>query len=85
MASFYLGNFGIGTFIHIALYIWVDTFVHSNMITKKNNLYKIPLEEVALKDDSPASKTIEFEFGNHDDIFDIIAKMQDKNMFDDKQ
>jgi len=55
------------------------------MITKKNNLYKIRLEEVALKDDSPASKTIEFEFGNHDDIFDIIAKMQDKNMFDDKQ
>jgi hypothetical protein len=54
------------------------------MITKKNNLYKIRLEEVLLKDNTPAQKSIEFEFKNHDDIFNIIDKMQEMDVFGDK-
>jgi hypothetical protein len=57
----------------------------TDMITKKNNLYKIRLEELALKDGTLANKSIDFEFENHDDVFDIITKMQDKNIFGDKQ
>jgi hypothetical protein len=53
------------------------------MTIKKNNLYKIQLAELALKDGSPANKTIEFEFDNHDDVFGIIEKMQSKNIFGD--
>jgi hypothetical protein len=54
------------------------------MITKKNNVYKIRLEEVLLKDNTPAQKSIEFEFENHDDIFNIIDKMQEMDIFGDK-
>lgn len=51
------------------------------MVVKKNNLYKIQLAEVALKNGGSASKRIEFEFENHDDLFDIIEKMKRKNIF----
>ena len=54
------------------------------MVAKKNNVYKIQLKEAQLKDGSPAHKTIEFEFENHDGIFNIISKIQDKNIFGDK-
>ena len=54
------------------------------MITKKNNVYKIRLEEVQLKNNTPAQKSIEFEFENHDDIFNIIDKMQEMDVFGDK-
>ena len=54
------------------------------MITKKNNIYKIRLEEVQLKDNSPAQKSIEFQFENHDDIFVIIDRMQEIDVLGDK-
>lgn len=55
------------------------------MTVKKNNLYKVRLTELALKDGSPANKSIEFEFENHDNVFSIIEKMQDKNIFGDRE
>ena len=54
------------------------------MIDKKNNIYKIFLQEVTLKDGTQSGKEIEFEFENHDNIFDIIDKIQEKNIFGDK-
>ncbi|MHC5724921.1 MAG: DUF3861 domain-containing protein [Nostoc sp.] len=54
------------------------------MSTKKNNLYKIQLAELALKDGSPANKTVEFEFENHDDVFDIIELLKTKKLFKDE-
>lgn len=54
------------------------------MNIKKNNLYQIRLAELALKDGSPANKNIEFEFGNHDDIFHIIEMVKDKKLFEDE-
>lgn len=56
----------------------------TEMITKKNNVYKIRLYEVQLKNDTPAQKSIEFEFENHDDIFNIIDKMQEIDVLEDK-
>ncbi|MBN3893826.1 MAG: DUF3861 domain-containing protein [Nostoc sp. NOS(2021)] len=54
------------------------------MSTKKNNLYKIQLAELALKDGSPANKTVEFEFENHDDVFHIIELVKTKKLFKDE-
>lgn len=55
------------------------------MITKKNNVYKIRLQEVALKDGTPAEKSMEFEFENHDNIFRIIQKMQEMGILGDRE
>lgn len=54
------------------------------MIGKKNNTYKIILEEVALKDTSQSGKKIAFSFENHDNIFEIIDKIEAKNLFNSK-
>jgi hypothetical protein len=54
------------------------------MINKKNNKYKIVLEEIALKDGTQSDKLILFEFENHDNIFDIIKKIEQKNIFNNK-
>ena len=42
---------------------------------KKNNKYSINLKELALKDESVAEKNLEFEFENHDNIFNIISQL----------
>ncbi|KJD33924.1 hypothetical protein PK35_04090 [Tamlana nanhaiensis] len=49
---------------------------------KKNNKYKIDLQEIALKDETSQLKDISFEFENHDDIFKIIDLSKEKNLFD---
>tara|TARA_Y100000815_G_C13089270_1_gene405026 strand:+ start:62 stop:352 length:291 start_codon:yes stop_codon:yes gene_type:complete len=49
---------------------------------KKNNKYSINLKELALKDESVAEKNLEFEFENHDNIFNIIDILKAKNLFD---
>jgi len=54
------------------------------MSSKRNNKYKITLEEVELKDGLQGEKNLEFKFENHDNLFDIIDKMQEKNVFGDK-
>ncbi|MDA0178073.1 MULTISPECIES: DUF3861 domain-containing protein [Mesoflavibacter] len=50
---------------------------------KKTNTYKITLEEVELKDESNPSGTLQFEFENHDNILQILDRIQQKNIFDD--
>ncbi len=42
------------------------------MTTKRNNRYKIQLDEIGLKDGSYSGKSISFEFENHDDIISIL-------------
>lgn len=42
------------------------------MATKRNNKYRIHLEEIELKDGTPGEQTITFEFENHDNIFSIL-------------
>lgn len=54
------------------------------MTSKRNNCYKIILQETMLKDGSQAGKSLEFEFENHDNIFDIISKVQERNILGDK-
>jgi hypothetical protein len=54
------------------------------MTTKKNNVYKIRIDEVLLKDGAPGNKSLEFEFENHDDIFGIVERMQEGNILGDK-
>ena len=54
------------------------------MAIKKNNVYRIRLEEILLKDNAPAQRSLEFEFENHDDIFNIIDKMQQMDVLGDK-
>lgn len=54
------------------------------MIEKRNNTYKLLLQEVKLKDGTEQGRTLAFEFENHDDVFDIIDKIQSKNIFGNK-
>lgn len=51
------------------------------MIKKRNNKYKIQLKELELKDGSPGEKSLEFEFDNHDNLFDIIGKVKEMGHF----
>jgi len=50
---------------------------------KKNNIYKIQLQEIELKGNVPASKTLEFTIENHDDIIQLIENNINSNMFPD--
>jgi len=54
------------------------------MTNKKNNKYKIQLQEVALKDGTQPGKSIAFEFENHDNIFNLIEQTQNSDRFEDK-
>ena len=48
---------------------------------KKNNYYKIHLEELSLKNSAEVLKSIDLEFVNHDDLFKIIEVLKSKNLF----
>lgn len=50
----------------------------------KNNKYKITLQEIELRDGNEANKSLEFEFENHDNILNLIEKVQEKGMFENK-
>jgi len=54
------------------------------MTNKKNNRYKILLQEIELKDGKKSGKSIAFEFENHDNILSLIDQAQDKNRFEHK-
>lgn len=47
---------------------------------KKNNLYKILLQEIELKDGSTTNQSLELTFGNHDDLFKIIELTKAKGL-----
>lgn len=54
------------------------------MAQKRNNKYKITLEELELKDGTAAGRNITFNFNNHDDIFHLIDLTKDSFGFEDK-
>lgn len=51
------------------------------MTGKRNNKYKILLQEIELKDGTQSGKSIEFEFENHDDVLHLIELIQKKTLF----
>src|SRR5690606_9550689 len=51
------------------------------MTEKRTNKYKILFQEVSLKDGAPADKSVEFEFENHDNVFDIIEIIKKSDRF----
>jgi hypothetical protein len=55
------------------------------MATKRNNRYKIQLSEVALKSEQLPTQSVVFEFENHDDVFHIIRRLQDRNLFENPE
>ncbi len=52
---------------------------------KRNNKYRINLEELSLKDGSEAGKNLSFDFENHDDLFKIFDRIKAKNLFEDEK
>ena len=53
---------------------------------KKANRYKLRLELLELlKPDDTIYEPIELEFGNHDNIFNIIERMKKRNRFKTEQ
>ena len=51
-------------------------------MTKSAHVYRITLEQVSSKnDETPMQTPLKFEFGNHDDIFSIIEKMKQRDLF----
>ncbi len=51
---------------------------------KRNNKYRIYLQELELTDGTPSDKSLEFEFNNHDNIFSIIENMEERQLFENK-
>lgn len=50
-------------------------------MSKRNNTYKISLQEVELKDGTTSGKSLELEFENHDNLFAVLEKVQSQNLF----
>jgi hypothetical protein len=51
---------------------------------KRNNNYQIELKELTLKDGSQGTKNLNFEFDNHDDLFNIFEVVKSKQIFEDE-
>lgn len=54
------------------------------MSVKKNNRYKIVIEEIELKYRTHSGKSIAFEFENHDNILSFIERTKDSDRFENK-
>ena len=56
-------------------------------MAKKGNTYQLSLQLVSLASgEAPAQeKSTKFLFDNHDELFGIIEKVQNKNIFNNKQ
>lgn len=52
---------------------------------KKNNKYNLVLRELSLKNGSEGSKTLQFDFENHDDLFQIFEVIKSKKIFDNQE
>ncbi|MDF0706089.1 DUF3861 domain-containing protein [Flagellimonas okinawensis] len=48
---------------------------------KKFNTYQLHLKENALKNGISGSKSLEFQFENHDNIMQLVELVKDKNLF----
>src|SRR5438045_1587502 len=54
------------------------------MAEKRNNKYKISLQEIELKDGTQSGKSVDFEFENHDDIMNLIERNRNSGRFRDE-
>ena len=55
-------------------------------MTKKNNTYRLTLEQLSLvKEGAALQSPMHMEFENHDEIFGIIEIVKEKNLFGDKR
>jgi len=52
---------------------------------KKNNKYHLVLQELSSKDGSEGNKSLEFDFENHDDLFQIFEVIKAKKVFDNER
>ena len=53
-------------------------------MSKRAYKYRLRLEEVAsLQPDSPKHEPLELDFENHDDIFSIIERLKERNLFEE--
>lgn len=49
---------------------------------KKGNYYKLSLEQLSvLKEEKRTDQTLELEFSNHDELFEIVEKVKSKKAF----
>jgi hypothetical protein len=51
---------------------------------KKTNKYKLKLDTVELFNEPETKNSLELEFTNHDNIFQIIETLKGKNLFPDE-
>ncbi|MFC6857834.1 DUF3861 domain-containing protein [Zunongwangia sp. SCSIO 43204] len=51
-------------------------------MAKKANVYRLKLETVSTLKEDVKHQNIEFEFGNHDEIFGIIDAVKSKELFE---
>ena len=51
---------------------------------KRNNTYQLDLKELKLKDGSEGTKSLNLDFDNHDDLFNIFEVIKSKKIFDDE-
>ncbi|MEN9909826.1 MAG: hypothetical protein RLZZ540_2975 [Bacteroidota bacterium] len=55
-------------------------------MNKKSNRYKLQIELIELlRPDDKTYESIEFEFENHDNIYEIIERMKSRNRFKTEQ
>lgn len=52
---------------------------------KRNNTYHLELRELSLKDGSEGTKELNFDFDNHDNLFQIFEVITSKKVFDNQQ
>jgi len=53
---------------------------------KKGNHYKLSLEQLsALKEEKRVDNTLELEFSNHDELFEIVEKVKSKKLFNSEE
>lgn len=51
---------------------------------KRNNKYHLNLKESTLKDGTEGTKSLQLNFDNHDDLFNIFDIIKSKNIFEDE-
>ena len=57
-----------------------------NSPTKKGNRYKLTLEQIEiLKEEKKADHNLQLEVVNHDELFEVIEKIQSKNLFNSEE
>lgn len=54
-------------------------------MAKRTNKYKLTLEEISLaKEEDARNQPLTIEFDNHDNLFNIITAVKQKNIFEDE-